>query len=122
MNYVGVRLQVQYNNKTYWYLNELYNIEIGDYVVVPTNNLLQVAEVLQIRDNMDNHKPTKYIVDKVDTTMYKDMMDKCNRKNEIKSKITERVNYLKDLMTLEKLVQEDVILANLVDELNKEDY
>lgn len=121
MNYVGVRLQVQYNNKTYWYFNELDNLEVGDYVVVPANNVLQVAEVLQISGTKVSKNPTKYIVDKVDTTVYKAMMDKRNRKREIRNKITERVNYLKELMTLEKLVQEDEILANLVDELNKED-
>lgn len=91
------------DNRKYAYLTDDTTIEVGDLCVVDVNgatNIVKVAEVSEGRDE----KATKWIVQKVDFTAYKDRQAKFAKAKELKRVLDEAVERKRKMVDYESIL------------------
>ena len=115
---VKVKFAESYNNKSYDFLCDIDDIEIGDYVVTDSANGLSVAKVQEINDGVSS-KATKFIVQKIDMEKHNIRLEQQKRVATLKKKLDERWKMLREIHVYQLLAKEDPEMALLLKEYNE---
>lgn len=114
-----VYLAVKFFNtlQSYTYMCDIDNVKVGDTVVVDSPNTgLTCAEVVRVDYTDPTNKATKYIVDIVDTTKYKAMVEADRRKKELMSKMKKLYKDNSEIAMFELMSQQNPEMSKLLKE------
>lgn len=112
---VKVKFAESYNNKSYDFLCDIDDIEIGDYVVTDSANGLGVAKVQEINDGVSS-KATKFIVQKIDMEKHNIRLEQQKRVATLRQKLEDRRKALQEMHVYQLLAKEDPEMALLLKE------
>jgi len=91
-------------------------LAVGEYAVVDVNGDLQIVQVTEV--NVCTSQATKYIVDRIDLTVYNNQQEKLKRTAELKKKLVARSKKLGEMALYITLAKEDAEMAALLYEYN----
>lgn len=97
-------------------------LEVGDFVVVDTQNGMQIAKVVQI-DTAGEHS-NKLVICKIDLKQHEELVQKEKAKSELEAKMEARLKESVKLETFKKIAESDPEMKKLVEEFeafNKEE-
>ena len=118
-NVVGVKFRNScgsaYNSRQYHYYTTM-PLAVGEYAVVDVNGDLQIVQVTEV--NVCTSQATKYIVDRIDLTVYNNQQEKLKRTAELKKKLVARSKKLGEMALYITLAKEDAEMAALLYEYN----
>ena len=116
MNIVGVRFRQcggGYNSGQYHYYTAI-PLNVGDHVVVEVSSNLTIAQVSAT--DVCTQSATKWIVDKIDTTVYDNQQAKLKRIASLKKELDKRSKKLGDVALFAILAKEDDEMARMLHE------
>lgn len=97
-------------------------LEVNDFVVVDTQNGMQIAKVVQV-DTAGEHS-NKLVVCKIDLKQHEELVQKEKAKSELEAKMEARLKESVKLETFKKIAESDPEMKKLVEEFeafNKEE-
>ncbi len=115
---VSVKFKDGYRNRTYSYLCDE-QVKVGQMVVVESPyDGFTCATVVEINP-ADAAKASKWIVQAVDTSRYKERAQRNKRIAELKGKLKQRSKEISELNFFKRLAEDDPASKELVEELEK---
>jgi len=117
LNYVGVKFDEVYG-KVYYFMNDIEGLQVGDLVVVDTQQGYQVATIKAISDTLPVKNVVKWVVQKVDLARHLERVEKQQKIDELKKKMEQRRKQLEEIQIYRLLAQEDESMRELLKELD----
>ena len=106
------------SDKTYTYFT-LEDFTIGDLAVVAAREWFQVAQVVQTEGFTEHElgRASKWVVQRLDTTVYNQMIEKQRLIQEIRNKLNQRKRDTEDMLLFQQLANVDPEIRKLLDRL-----
>lgn len=106
--------------KQYVYLTTLDDISVGDIVVVdsPTTQYTCV-KVVRVDRNTMHFSANKWVVQKIDDSYYKNLLEQIRRRNELEAALNKALKEFERTMFRTIAAREDPHIASLIAEINR---
>lgn len=119
MRTISVKFTEGYSDKIYAYLTEDQTIKADDTVVVDSpNGGYKCVRVVSVEETVESvTKASKWIVQKVDDTVYKSLIEKQKRKAVLEAKLSKAVEEARKQVDYDALAKLNPAIAELVAEL-----
>lgn len=105
--------------KQYIFTNNLSNLEIGDLVVVDTQNGYQVVKVVDFTSSDGGHKNPRHLIQKIDLGVFEETKEEFERIKDLEREIEARIKKAERVKRMKEVAEAsgDEKLASMIKEL-----